>query len=393
MTPVGALNERGQRTGSAIVVLHAGFFVTGVVTTLLGPLLPILIARWSLSDAGAGLFFSLQFCGNLAGIASLGSLLSRRGYRATFFLGFTFMSLGIALLLPIGRPVGMVSTALFGYGLGLILSATNLWVAEVAASRRAAALSVLNLAWGVGAISCPALVMFAQAKHQLLTLLFGIAGFSGLLALILAASYVEPRAHGSDNSGSRGQVSLHSKRAVVALGGLFFLYVGTEACIGGWTAALAKHIVTTPGELWALAPMFFWAGLLSGRALAPFVLARLSEGKMLTSGLLLATIGTGALLEVTTFRGAATCIIASGLGLASIYPLLVARMVEYYGERARRTGSAMFALACLGGATMPLLVGFTSVQARSLRTGLLVPVVGCIVMTSLLLPLRHRSVP
>jgi FHS family glucose/mannose:H+ symporter-like MFS transporter len=391
MTPAEALMERTQPPGSAIAVVHAGFVVTGIVTTLLGPILPILITRWSLNDAEAGLFFTLQFCGSLAGVTCLGALLSWRGYRLTFFLGFACVALGIALLLPISKPVGMISTAVFGYGLGLVISATNLWVAEVAASRRVAALSIVNLAWGIGAITCPALVMFAQREHRLLTLLSGIAGFAVFVARILAATDIEPRAHGNDSSEAQHERARGSKRLPVMLGGLFFLYVGTEASVGGWTAALAKRIAT-PGNLWALAPMFFWAGLLTGRALAPVILTWVSERILLMSGLVLAAAGTSALLWVGTFRGAAIVATVSGLGLACIYPLLVAWMVAYYGKRARRTGSLMFALANVGGAVMPWLVGFTSTRAGSLRTGLLVPVIGCLVMMSLVLPLRRDSV-
>ena len=392
MNPIESLVESVPRRGTAIGMLHAGFVLTGIVTTLLGPILPILIARWSLSDAGAGLFFTLQFCGNLIGIASLGALLSRHGYRVTFFLGFTFVSLGIAALIPISEAVGMIATALFGYGLGLILSGTNLWVAEIMASRRAAALSVLNLAWGIGAIACPPLVMFAQKDHRLLTLLLIIAAFSGFVALVISAIDIEPRSHGSENSGPELRLEVKSKQAAVALGGLFFLYVGTEASVGGWTAALAKRIVTSPGNLWALSPMFFWSGLLAGRALTPIVLLRVSERTLVMSGLILSAIGTGALIWVTTFRGAAICVAASGLGLACIYPLFVAWMVGYYGKLARRLGSVMFALASLGGATMPWLVGFISTRAGSLRTGLFVPLAGCLVMIILLSKLRSYSV-
>ena len=49
------------------VIVHSGFIVAGVVTVILGPILPILIARWSMTDERAGLFFTLQFCGNRLG--------------------------------------------------------------------------------------------------------------------------------------------------------------------------------------------------------------------------------------------------------------------------------------------------------------------------------------
>ena len=44
-----------------IVTAHAAFVLTGTVTTLLGPLLPVLATRWALEDASAGLLFTAQF--------------------------------------------------------------------------------------------------------------------------------------------------------------------------------------------------------------------------------------------------------------------------------------------------------------------------------------------
>jgi fucose permease len=367
---------------AAIAALHAGFVVTGIVTTLLGPILPELTSRWSLSDAGAGAFFTLQFFGSLAGIGSLGVLLSKRGYQFTFFLGFMCLSLGLTLLLPINKPVAMISTSVFGYGLGLILSAGNLWIAEVESVHRASAVSILNVAWGIGAISCPALVLMAQGKNRLAALMWVAAGLSACVALILGATGSEPC--GMSSSGSDTSFKPGRRQLSTALGGLFFLYVGTETCVGGWTAALAKRVVATNGSLWTLVPMFFWAGLLAGRALTPVILVQLKEGTLLMSGLALAAIATSLLLWVSTFGGAAICITAAGLGLASVYPLLISRLVGYYGSEARTRGSRMFAFASLGGATMPWLVGFTSVATASLRTGLLIPLFGCIVMMALL---------
>ena len=64
--------ERGPGA-AANVVVHAGFAVTGVITTLLGPLLPVLINRWALTDARAGTFFSAQYFAALAGAVASSS--------------------------------------------------------------------------------------------------------------------------------------------------------------------------------------------------------------------------------------------------------------------------------------------------------------------------------
>jgi fucose permease len=64
--------------------------------------------------------------------------------------------------------------------------------------------------------------------------------------------------------------------------------------------------------------------------------------------------------------------------------------VKAFGERSRRIASIMFALAGLGGATMPWFVGLTSTKTGSLRAGLLVPLGGCVAMFALLTAMLER---
>ena len=161
-------------SSAASAVLHGGFVVTGIVTTLIGPLLPILISRWSLTDQRAGLFFTAQFCGSMAGVASLGWLI-KRGYRHAFVSGFSLIAAGVAGLNLGSYVASLAAAAVFGCGLGQVLSATNLWVAEVAKARRVAALSILNLMWGIGAIASSPLVMLAQRRGATALLLYVIA--------------------------------------------------------------------------------------------------------------------------------------------------------------------------------------------------------------------------
>jgi FHS family glucose/mannose:H+ symporter-like MFS transporter len=165
------------------------------------------------------------------------------------------------------------------------------------------------------------------------------------------------------------------------------LYVGTENSIGGWGAAFAKRVGGGSGNAWELAPMFFWVGLIAGRTLVTAFLHRVGEKPFVIAGLILAGLANGALLRVSGFRAAIACLVVIGVGLASVYPSLIASMVGYYGTRARRGGNILFGLASVGGATMPWVVGFISTHAASLRAGLLAPLVGCVVMLALQLAL------
>jgi FHS family glucose/mannose:H+ symporter-like MFS transporter len=386
LTSVGV--EEISQKRAASVAIFAAFVMAGVVTTVLGPILPILIGRWSLSDARAGLFFVCQFGTSMIGVVSLGALIPKWGYKATLAAGYAAISLGVAGLNSGGQIGGLVATSLLGFGLGLVLPASNLWVAEVAGTRRVAALSILNLTWGVGAIACSPLVLIAQAKTAIPVFLYSVAGLALIAAVILCAVDLEPQTRKQEVAeaaeGSTGKV------AVIVLGALFFLYVGAEDSVGGWAAALAKRMGSSPNNLWALAPMFFWGGLLTGRAVVPVIPLRKRERLLVTIGLTMGLAGSGALIEVSTFWGVAACVGVTGLGFAAIYPVLVTWMAKHFGERARRIGSLMFALAGMGGAVVPWVVGFVSTRAGSLQAGLLVPVAACFVMLGLLLLIPRR---
>ncbi|HXM96784.1 MAG TPA: MFS transporter [Candidatus Dormibacteraeota bacterium] len=367
--------------------LFAGFIVTGVVTTILGPILPVFIARWQLDDAHAGLFFTTQFMGSLSGVGLSSVLLHARGYKSALVPGFLLMAIGIGGLNAGSLSLALLATAAFGCGYGLATPGTNLYVAETAGPKRAPALTLLNLAWGVGAVMCPVLMLAALRYNHFSRILFLIAANALLLALILLFVPFVSRAH-YESTVPSGATHATTIQVPIALGLLFFLYVGTENGVSGWAAEQAKRVGF--GARWTLAPMFFWAGLLTGRALATLLLLRIKEIRLVIGGLLIAAAGTLVLLLATTGIGVIFGVTFAGLGLASLYPIFIAWLSKWYGARARRMGGIMFSLAALGGATLPWTVGFLSKHANSLRIGLLVPLAACFAMIFLVALLRRR---
>ena len=363
-------------SSAAYAALYAGFVIAGVATTLMGPLLPVLIARWTLNDQRAGLFFTAQFCGSMAGVVSLNWMM-KRGYRLTFVCGFLLIASGVAGLKFGQYMLALASAGVLGFGLGQCLSATNLWVAEVTRDR-VAALSILNLMWGIGAVASAPLVMLAQLHGTIANLLYGIAACSVVTSAVLAALRLEPQTTVTPTQGPGiGSTNRISTRSAISLGALFFLYIGSENSVAGWVASLTKRMNAVSGDSSALAPMFFWAGLLAGRALVPLIPLRRSERKLFDVALLLAAIGISLLIDLQhSFIAVAVSVTAAGLGMAAIYPILIAWLVKAYGERSSQTGSIMFALASMGGATMPWMVGAISTRVGSLRAGSIDPAGG-----------------
>lgn len=362
------------------MLLFAGFVVTGIVTTILGPILPVFISRWSLDDARAGFFFTTQFAGSLVGVALSSFLLSTRGFRVTLILGYLFMAAGVAALISNNVSLAFCAAAIYGAGFGLVIPATNLCVAEQAGEKQSAALSLLNLAWSAGSLLCPVIIRYGVRSARLNFLLLEIAGAAALFALLALFSHEirqEPKPH---NANAPIPSTSETWWAAVFLGLLFFTYVGTENCVSGWSAAFSKRLGAGGVAAGELAPMFFWAGLLTGRLLAPAILSRLKEAKVVSIGLFIAMVGVVIFLRSTSRPTAMAALTIAGAGLSLLYPIYIAWLSLAFGARARRLAGAMFAMAAIGGATLPWLVGIVSSRSGSLRIGLLVPLVGCALM-------------
>jgi MFS transporter, FHS family, glucose/mannose:H+ symporter len=391
MLPASTANE-SRNLKFVHAALFAGFVISGMIATILGPSLPTFIARWALDDTQAGLFFTTQFTGSLLGVLLSSAILSMRGYRDALVLGFFLMAAGVTGLNSGSQYMALLATALYGFGFGIAIPATNLCIAEISVARRAAALNLVNMAWGVGAIACPVLLLAGLRANRFTAVLLSIAASALLLSIFFVGMKFEGLSQESPSGVTADEkiTAAHPIHIPVALALLFYLYIGTENGISGWAAEQAHRVGT--GNASAVMPMFFWAGLLSGRGISALILTRVKESWLVITGLVLSALGTTCLLLAGTRSQVILGVVLAGFGLASVYPIFISWLSKWYGERARRLGGVMFSLAALGGATMPWMVGFVSQRANSLRVGLLVPLAGCVAMTVLVAVLRRRIV-
>ncbi len=361
------------------VLLHAGFILTGAVNTMLGPLLPLLSARWALSDAQAGLLFTAQFGGSVCGVLASSVVVVRRGHRFCLVLGLSAMAAGSAMLLRGGYGAGLRAALLLGIGLGLAIPTTNLAVSAMNPQRRAAALSLINLSWGAGAVGCPLLLAALVRLNHVSLFLDGLVVLLILLVVSMTqisfpilASFREPAA--------TGDASIWRSRWIPILGALFFFYVGSEGGVSGWIATCARRVTGGAGTTWLLMPSLFWMALLGGRATAPMVLRRVRELKLAQWGLGLSCVGILVLLAAKSLGETAIGAGLAGLGFSSAFPIAIASVGRKFGEMESRVAGLMFALAGCGGATLPWLAGYVSTALGGLRYGLVIPLCGCLAM-------------
>src|SRR6266403_6044755 len=339
-----------------LILLFAGFVLSGIATTIIGPMLPIFIKRWSLDDGQAGLFSTIQFLAALGGTLASSALAAWRGYKPPLVLGYALMGGGLACLNANTHAVALMATTAVGLGYGLITPGTNLFVAELGGAKSASLLNQLNFAWGVGAMICSPLIALALKRDGLGILLLGTAVFGGVLVLGLLFVSFGMQKHNVNTSGAASAAV--GLGVTIALAAMFFIYVAMENGVGIWSAEYAKRLANGITGMTTLAPMFFYAGLTSGRAAAPLFLARLPERKIVLGALSLAAGGTTLLIASTSLKIGLIAVFLAGLGCASLYPIYIAWLSRWYGARAKSVGGILFALASLGGSAGPWLVGF-----------------------------------
>ncbi len=362
-----------------LALLHGSMLLSGFGTVFLGPVLPALAANAHATDSGAGFFFTAQFVGAFFGGVTTSSRLwlslIRGASGAT--LGFFFLGLAQHHASLLWDAIALM---VLGFGVGQILTSTNLLASRRFATNRGAALAKVNFTWSLGALLGPFLLGNLLSFAALGTVFWGV---SILFALACAAAVCNsirtPHPDISLSAATRSQGLPATAFAYFA--GLLLLYGGVETALSGWITTFGTRYGIGNLRTSSFTVTALWAGITAGRALTPALLKKLGE-----RGLLITALAAAATLVaiVSMARGEAAIITLAallGLALAPWFPLVLAAML---GENATATQTGtVIAVSGIGAALLPLLVGEVSRAANSLRVALLVPFCGLMILLAL----------
>lgn len=362
-----------------VIFLHTGFFAIGILTVLLGQILPFLGRNLMLTDEQAGYFFVAQFGGSLTGTFFFNGIIKKFGYLKMLCGGFCLMAFG-AFGLNLDSWLACVAAIyVYGIGIGATIPVVNLLIIQLNRERSAAASNVINFCWGIGAISCKPFIDFAASSESILV----PTALLGTLLLLNGATILlsgfQPNFVVNEEVSGEDATPVWKTSTAWLLAVFSFLQVGIEGSVGGWITTYETRLtdVAAVKRFISAAPVFFLF-LVVGRGIAPLLLRYFHENRLMFINLLWMSGGIGLILLTRDFTSLIVGAALLGFGTSSIYPMNIARFMKVFGSRAAQNSTPLFVLGSFGAAFTTWLVGFVSTNFNSLRTGLGVILISCL---------------
>lgn len=354
-----------RRAGILDAIAYAGMFVFGIVMALLGAVMPLLTERLSLGLDDAGTLFLVTNAMMLAASLVVGPAMDRFGMKAPLALGAIAVAvalLGIARAARFGDLLPAV--ALLGFGGGALNASTNTLVADLHddPQAKAAALNVLGVFFGFGALFLPFSLGVLLSRAGLPGVLAGAAGLCALTgALALALRFPAPKqAHGWPLArvGSFVRTPL-----VLALACLLFFQSGNEFVLGGYFATFATRELAMPIASASYLLAAYWAAIMISRLTLSRAVLRFGADRIVLGGALLAAAGAVGVAVAQTPAVAVAAILLTGFALAGIFPTVLGIAGTAFRQHSGTVFGILFTVALTGGMTMPWIAGHLAERA------------------------------
>jgi FHS family L-fucose permease-like MFS transporter len=401
-TAASGSNDVPQGAASLSYFVFALFFIFGGITSLNDVILPKLKELFVLNYAQAMLintaFFFAYFVFSLPG-----SIVVRKlGYMRAAVVGLVTMMLGCVLFIPasLSGQFAIFLGALFVLAAGITIvqvvanplismlgtpqsAHSRLTFAQAFNSLGTTIFPIIGSMVILGAIrtvdqsslSAEALAQYRAEETQVIvrSYLF-LAAAIGVVALAVWA-FRNRLTETPDEPGGLLRPFTLLKQPRFALGALcIFLYVGAEVAIGSIIVNfLQLSDVMGLSQKDAGGHVFlYWGGAMVGRFIGSFLLRVVSPGKVLAG----VAVGNLVLLTAAALIAgplSGWALLAIGLCNSIMFPTIFALASEGLGKRAA-DGSGIIATAIVGGAIVPVIMGFAA-DATGLKASMIVPAV------------------
>ncbi|HEX7296968.1 MAG TPA: MFS transporter [Pyrinomonadaceae bacterium] len=373
---------------------YCGMLVFGIVMALLGSILPLLSQRTQFDTAAAGGLFLLMNFSMLGSMLSLGPLTDKFGKRPALIAGALLVAAALFLLCSANsyRQL-LVCVLLLGAGGGALNGGTNVLIADLHSDpqRKAAALNLLGIFFGFGAMLLPFFVGSLVATLTLNTILYVTAGLTLVPAILfLTLAFPHPKQQQGFRLSEAARVI--GNPIVLLLGFILFFQSANEFIVGGYTSLYLTSEMKLPFSHASYLLAGYWAAIMVGRIVSSKLLSRVNSYRLVMLSALGSAVGIGLLLLAPGVMTAVIAVIVIGLSFAAIFPSTLGVAGSKCEAYSGTAFGILFAIALSGGMILPWAVGQVA-DAYGLRLGLAIGTFnsGMILLLQLILWKKDRG--
>jgi fucose permease len=364
-------------------------FVYGMISAMLGTILPDLSDRFRLSPSQNGTIAFAQALGLIIASLGVGPLLDNEGKKLGLMIGLALIAIAL-FALPRSSGFRSILFLLFllGVGGGIVVTGANALISDVGEAHRATALNMVNLFFGLGGLATPFIAANLFGRNWV-RLCYTIAALT-VVSLAIEASTKMPKPTGAGGFVLADAAPVLGRPLLFLLGLFLFLYVSCEVGIWNW---LPRHLIAQgipESRALNILSLGFALGLLIGRAGVSPILIRVPAITVLLCASVVMAISTFLMLRLSNPFTAAILVFLAGLSMAPVFPTTLAIVGDNFP---RMTGTAIgFVITCgwIGLAVSSRIIGFIAGgDPRRLKRALLVIPASAVLMVVLDLAIQH----
>lgn len=365
----------------------AGFFLSGVLFSFLGAILPAWRHHLTEDFLVVGNYFLSLTLGILISVGLSRWLAPRRSISFLLVLASS-IACGAFLFLALGPPAAgpwwrMAGLLLLGCGNGLLNMGVFHAISPAYRHDAAATVILAGTFFGLGCIVTALLVAGTFSVYTVPSILVFLALIPAYF-IVLYASSASPESAGSRHPSLRQVIKDFHSPAAILLTLLLFFQFGNEWSIAGWLALfLIQRLGVSPESALVLLAVY-WLALLVGRIAALLVLPRLSHARLLTGSVLAAVFGCLVLLSTDNSFGAVAGLLLVGAGFAPVYPLVVEKIGGRFPYYHPGLFNGLFSFGLAGGLLAPWSLGIFA-SLWGIKVVMALPLLGTLMVLLLLL--------
>jgi fucose permease len=364
-------------------------FVYGMLSAMLGTILPDLSDRFRLSPRQNGTIAFAQALGLIIASLGVGPLIDNEGKKLGLIIGLALIA---TALFALPRASGFRSILfllfLLGVGGGIVVTGANALVSDVGEAHRATALNMVNLFFGLGGLATPFIAANLFGRNWV-RLCYTIAALT-VVSLAIEASTKMPEPTRTGGFVLADAAPVLGRPLLFLLGLFLFLYVSCEVGIWNW---LPRHLIAQgipESRALNILSLGFALGLLIGRVGVSPIFIRVPAITVLLCASVVMAISTFLMLRLSNPLTAAILVFLAGLSMAPVFPTTLAIVGDNFP---RMAGTAIgFVITCgwIGLAASSRIIGFIAGgDPRRLKKALLVIPVSAVLMVGLDLAIQH----